>query len=316
MGSGICHYVMRVALLFPGQGAQRPGFLERLPRHSAVQATLDEAARTLGRDLSGLDDAVALQSTGAVQLSTVIAAVAASRALLAEGVMPDAVAGLSVGAFAAAVTCGSVTFSDALRLVSLRAESMARAAPRGSGMTALLGLTERDARGLVARVSERFPLYLASVNAPTEVVVSGGDAALAAAAAEAQALGGSARRLQVAIPSHCPIMAGVSQALRNALSALQVSQPQLPYVTNTRARVAAGAAEVAEDLSLNVSRTVRWHDSVTLLYELGCRLYIESLPGEVLSTLVMAAFPEARAVALDSVPLATAVTLARRAPYR
>lgn len=307
---------MRIALLFPGQGAQRPGFLERLPEHPAVRATLDEAARSLGRDLSGLDEAAALQSTVAVQLSAVIAGVASARALSAEGVMPDAVAGLSVGAFAAAVACGSVSFPDALRLVSLRAESMARAAPRGSGMTALLGLTERDARDLVRRVSEHVPLYLASVNAPTEVVVSGGDVALAAAAEEAHARGGSARRLQVAIPSHCPIMAGVSTELRQALAALTVSPPQVPYVTNTRARLAAGAAEVAEDLSLNVSRPVRWHDSLTLLYELGCRLYIEALPGEVLSALVKASFPETRAVALDTVPLATAVTLARRGPYR
>jgi malonate decarboxylase epsilon subunit len=316
VGTAGRHGLMRIALLFPGQGAQRPGFLERLPAHPAVQATLEEAAHTLGRDLRGLDDAAALRSTLAVQLSAVIAGVASARALAAEGVMPDAVAGLSVGAFAAAVACGGVSFPDALRLVSLRAEAMARAAPSGSGMTALLGLTERAARELVARVSERVPLYLASVNAPTEVVVSGGDAALAAAAQEAHARGGSARRLQVAIPSHCPIMAGVSTELHLALSALAVSPPRLPYVTNTRARVAAGAAEIAEDLSLNVSRTVRWHDSLTLLYELGCRLYIEALPGEVLSTLVEASFPEARAVALDAVPLATAVTLARRAPYR
>jgi malonate decarboxylase epsilon subunit len=305
---------MRTALLFPGQGAQRPGFLGRLPAHPAVQATLTEAARSLKRELSGLDDAAALQTTVAVQLGALIAGVASARALLDEGVRPDAVAGLSVGAFAAAVICGSVSFPDALRLVSLRAESMAHAAPAGSGMLAILGLSERDARALVARVSERVPLYLASVNAPTEMIVAGNDAALAAAAEEAQARGGSARRLHVAIPSHCPIMAGVSMRLRAAISAIRVGPPQVPYVTNIRARVAAAAAEVAEDLILNVSRTVRWHDSVTLLYELGCRLYIESPPGEVLSALVSSWFADARAVALDSVPLATAVTLARRGP--
>jgi len=304
----------RCALLFPGQGAQRPGFLARLPAHPAVQAALEEARASLGRDLAGLDDAVALKSTVAVQLGAVIAGVAAARALIAEGVEPEAVAGLSVGAFAAAVTCGSLSFPDALRLVSLRAECMARAAPAGSGMTALLGMSERDARDLVARVSERLPLYLASINAPTEVVVSGEEAALAAAAEEARARGASARRLQVAIPSHCPIMEGVSRRLRAAMSTLAVCRPQRAYVTNTRARVAAGAAEVAEDLILNVSRTVRWHDSVTLLHELGCRLFIESPPGEVLSTLVKAALPGARALALENVPLATAVMLARRDP--
>jgi malonate decarboxylase epsilon subunit len=303
---------MRTALLFPGQGAQRPGFLHRLAAHPAVSATLEEAARVLRCDPLELDQAAALESTVAVQLSVTIAGVASARALIAEGLMPEAVAGLSVGAFAAAVTCGTLTFADALRLVNLRAQSMERAAPRGYGMMALLGVTERHARSLVAQVSERLPLYLASVNAPTEVVVSGEDAALAAAAEAAHAQGASVRRLHVAIPSHCPIMDGVSAALRRATSALSVVRPRLAYVSNTRARVAAEGPEVAEDLILNVSRTVRWHDSVTLLHELGCRLFVECPPGQVLSGLLNDSFPEARTVALDEVPLATAVTLARR----
>ncbi|MFZ1099314.1 MAG: hypothetical protein WAN26_07910, partial [Steroidobacteraceae bacterium] len=76
---------MRVALLFPGQGAQAPGFLHRLPQHAAVEATLAEAAAVLGADLAELDSAPALESTGAVQLATLIAGVAVARALEAQG---------------------------------------------------------------------------------------------------------------------------------------------------------------------------------------------------------------------------------------
>jgi malonate decarboxylase epsilon subunit len=304
---------MQTALLFPGQGAQRPGFLKRLPEHPAVRATLEEAARVLGRDVHALDEAEALRSTTAVQLSTVIAGVATARALEAEGLVADAVAGLSVGAFAAAVSCGALGFPDALRLVSLRSEAMARAAPHGHGMSALLGLGERDARALVARVGARLPLYLASVNGPVEVVVSGTDAALAAAAEAAGAAGVSAQRLAVSIPSHCAIMQPVSEALRAATAAVTLMPPRVAYVSNHRARVAGSAADVAEDLILNVSRTVRWHDSMTLLHELGCRLYVEMPPGHVLSGLVAASFADVRVVALDDAPLATAVMLARRA---
>src|SRR5205807_7355493 len=95
--------VMRVALLFPGQGAQTSDFLRRLPPHPAVHATLEEARQVLGQDPEQLDSVTALQLTPAVQLATVIAAVATARALAADGLLPDAVAGLSVGAFAAAV---------------------------------------------------------------------------------------------------------------------------------------------------------------------------------------------------------------------
>lgn len=304
---------MQTALLFPGQGAQRPGFLERLPEHPAVSATLAEAAQVLECDVHGLDEAGALRSTTAVQLGTVIAGVAGARALEAEGLIADAVAGLSVGAFAAAVTCGALSFADALRLVRLRGEAMRQAAPEGHGMTAILGTGERGARALVARVGVRLPLYVASINGPAEVVVSGTDAALAAAAEAAQAAGASAQRLEVSIPSHCAIMRGVSVALREAIGAVTLAAPRMPYVSNHRARVAVSAADVAEDLVLNVSRTVRWHDSMTLLHELGCRLYVEMPPGHVLTALLADSLPDVRGVALDDVPLATALTLARRA---
>lgn len=304
---------MRLALLFPGQGAQTPGFLRRLPEHPAARATLEEAGRVLGADAARLDEAAALESTVATQLGSVIAGVAAARVLSAEGVVADAVAGLSVGAFAAAVACEALGFADALRLVKLRAEAMAQAFPRGYGMTALLGLAEPAALRLIARVNAHVPLYLASVNAPSEVVVSGSDAALARAAEEAQAQGAAAQRLRVAIPSHCPLMDAVSAQLREALRGVPLSEPRRPYVSNHRARVAASATALAEDLILNVSRPVRWHDSVTLLYELGCRLYFESYPGHVLSELVRSSLPQARALALEDVPLASALTVGRQA---
>jgi malonate decarboxylase epsilon subunit len=302
---------MRVALLFPGQGAQTPGFLHRLPPHPAAQATLTEATRILGLDLEGLDSAPALESTGTVQLGTLVAGVAVARALEAQGLRHDAVCGLSVGAFAAAVACGALGFAEALELVRVRGESMARAAPRGYGMAAILGLGERAATALIARVNEQIPLYLAGINAPTETVVSGADAALERVIAAAHEAGGRGVRLRVSTPSHSPLMDQVSVRLRELLQGITVAAPRVPYVSNHRARVARSGAEVADDLALNVSRTVLWHDSVTLLYELGCRVYIEPPPGKVLSNLVRASFPDARAVALELTSLASAVAAAR-----
>jgi malonate decarboxylase epsilon subunit len=211
------------------------------------------------------------------------------------------------------VVSGTLEFASALGLVKLRGASMAQAVAGGHGMTAILGLSERDARSLVARVASRSALYLASINGPREVVVSGSDAALTLAAEEAHAAGAAARRLRLATPSHCPLMEGVSERLRAAMQSVPLKRPRIPYVSNHRARLAREAAEIAEDLILNVSRTVRWHDSVTLLYELGCRVFLETPPGAVLSNLVKDSFPEARALALDEVPLATAVALARGA---
>lgn len=302
---------MRLALLFPGQGTHTPGFLGRLAPHPAVRATLAEAVAVLGPGALQLDSAASLESTAAVQLTTVIAGVAVARALTAEGLAFDAVAGLSVGAFAAAVASGALGFAEALPLVKLRGEAMAQAVPRGFGMTALLGLSERDALALIARVSARSPLYLASVNARSEVVVSGSEIALDLAAEEARAVGVATRRLRLTIPSHCLLMNEVSERLRGAMRSIELKAPLVPYVSNHRARLTREPAEIAEDLVLNVSRTVRWYDSARLLYELGCRRFFETPPGSVLSNLVKDAFADARAVALEDTPIATAVAIAR-----
>lgn len=111
---------MSVAFLFPGQGAQQVGMLHQLPDHRAVASTLKEASTVLGQDVALLDNEQALHSTVAVQLALVIAGVATARALIAEGARPAMVAGLSVGAFSAAVIAGSLDFPPALHLVRLR----------------------------------------------------------------------------------------------------------------------------------------------------------------------------------------------------
>src|SRR6202453_1047127 len=103
---------MSVAFLFPGQGSQVPGMLHNLPDHPAVARTLDEVSESLHADVRQLDSAEALQSTVSVQLALLASGVAVARALFEEGVKPEAVAGLSGGAFAAAVAANALNLSD------------------------------------------------------------------------------------------------------------------------------------------------------------------------------------------------------------
>ena len=210
---------MSIACLFPGQGAQTPGFLHRLPEHPAVSATLDEAAAVLGMEVMSLDNAAALASTVAVQLSVLIAGVAAMRALAHEGLEVDAAAGLSVGAFGAAVACGVLSFADALPLVKLRGECMEQAYPQGYGMAAIVGLDEPQVAAIVERVGgARAQLYIAGIIAPTQIVVSGADRALDAALETARRTGARrAERLAVTVPSHCPLLDPVAGRLAAAM---------------------------------------------------------------------------------------------------
>lgn len=288
------------AFLFPGQGAQTPHFLHALPDHNAVREVFADVGQAVGLDPHELDSAVALQSTVAVQLATFIAGVAYTRVLAARDARPDAVAGLSVGAFAAAVASGALGLEDGLRLVRLRAEAMEQLCQGGGyGMAAILGLRETAVQGLVERIGRSMgaPLYVASVNSPTEIILGGSDAALRAAAEASAGIGGRSQRLCVSVPSHGPLLDEVSQRLRAAFRDVRVNNPRVPYISNTRARALHNGNDIAEDLVLNVSRTVRWHESVTLLYELGVRVFVEAPPGHALTTLVSREFPEARALA-------------------
>lgn len=135
---------------FPGQGAQKPGMLQRLPQEPEVLECLAQASAVLGEDARLLDSAEALQSTRAVQLCLLIAGVAGARLLMRDGQRPDYVAGLSIGAYAAAVVAGALDYRDAVRLVSLRGELMQQAYPHGYGMTAILGLSLSTVEGLLA----------------------------------------------------------------------------------------------------------------------------------------------------------------------
>jgi malonate decarboxylase epsilon subunit len=303
---------MSTAFLFPGQGAQTPGFLHRLPEHPLVAATLLEAGAALDCDVLALDQEQALASTVAVQLATVIAGVAVARLLLAHGVQPEAVAGLSVGAFSAAIACGALALADGLPLVRLRGELMEQAYPQGYGLAAITGLGQRQVEGLVQRgFRPEAPVYLANLNGPTQFVIAGARAGVDPVLAAARAAGArKAEWMAVPVPSHCPLLDGVAAALGRAAAGIPMAAPRMDYIHSQRARPTRDPEVVRGDLAGNVSHPVRWGDASALLFERGARLFIELPPGQVLTGLVTGA--GARAVAAEATRLDTLVQLAQR----
>ncbi|WP_223460536.1 malonate decarboxylase subunit epsilon [Pseudomonas sp. GL-RE-19] len=292
-------------LVFPGQGAQQPGMLARLPRE-----TLNEASDLLGEDVTQLDSAEALQSTRAVQLCLLIAGVAASRQL---GMTPDYVAGLSIGAYPAAVVAGALDFSDALHLVSLRGELMQQAYPQGYGMTAIIGLDLATVEGLLARVhSAQMPAYLANINADNQVVIAGSDAAMKAVAELAKGCGaGLAKRLAVSVPSHCPLLEVPAQRLAEAFAKVPLQTPKIGYLSGSRARPLIKPEALRDDLAFNMCRIVDWRGTVQSAYERGVRLQIELPPGAVLTGLARRVFEQGTVIAFDGARLDTLQALMR-----
>jgi malonate decarboxylase epsilon subunit len=304
-----------VAFLFPGQGSQRAGMLHVLPAHPSTQATLEEAGDILRHDPLSLDEEKTLESTIATQLAIFIGGVASARSLIADGAKPDFVAGLSVGAFTAAVIGGALEFAPALRLVRMRAELTAERFPTGYGLSAIVGLNEEQVAELVSlSTTPDHPVYIALLNAPQQIVVAGSIEGMEKVLDLARNSGcKKAERLAVRIPSHCPLFEDVAQQLTEAMRDLEPRTPRAHYVANRNARPTKNFDRIREDIATNIAHPVRWHDSTEVLVEMGARLFIELQPGQVLTRLATEAFPQVRSIALDASSLEHVVKLAKAA---
>ncbi|WNW12293.1 malonate decarboxylase subunit epsilon [Pseudomonas sp. DTU_2021_1001937_2_SI_NGA_ILE_001] len=296
--------------VFPGQGAQKPGLLHRLPDAGVVRDTLAQASAVLGEDALALDSEVALRGTRAVQLCLLIAGVAAARLLREQGCTPEFVAGLSIGAYPAAVVAEAVDFDDALRLVALRGQLMQDAYPEGYGMTAILGLEQHEVEALLAKAEG--PVYLANINAERQMVIAGSDAAMQQVATLAKAAGASGtKRLAVSVPSHCALLDAPARQLAEAFAAVEVRMPRLRYLSGTTARPVVQPERLRDDLAFNMCRVIDWRSTVETAHERGVTLQIEMPPGAVLTGLGRKILQRATLTAFDGARLDSLIALSR-----
>jgi len=305
---------MSIAFLFPGQGSQFPGMLHQLLDHPEVERTLNEVSSVLRSHVRDLDSEETLASTVAVQLALLASGVATARALIEKGVQPSVVCGLSVGAFAAAVVADVLSLEDAVELVKLRAEKMVELYPAGYGLSAVVGLNESQVLGIVQAVTTyQEPVFLANINAPLQIVIAGSDAGMERMLEQARRQGArKAERLNVSVPSHCPLLQPVADLLQHRFSTLRLRKPQMTYVGNVKARAMRTPELIASDLANNIAHGVRWHDATTVARELGCNLFLEMPPGHVLTDLAKENLPGVNAVAVERDVLSRVMRLAQQ----
>lgn len=261
--------------------------LQHLPKHSLVAQVIEQAEEVLGATLCSLDSAEALTDTVNVQLSLLICGVAWGRFLQANGIMPEYVLGLSIGAYPAAVVAGSLRFSDALSLVKTRAELMKTAYPSGYGMLAITGAGFDQVQAVVDTLQDQGnSIYLANLNGPNQFVLAGDKASLNKAADRVRKKGsGSSALLDVAVPSHCPLLSEQSKQLLDTFRSVELREPVALYVSASKARVIKQASAIKEDLALNMAQQLHWNDSCQMLVERGVSKAIEMPPGSILTGL-------------------------------
>src|ERR1700689_1410979 len=306
---------MSVAFIFPGQGSQSPGMLHHLLDHPAVVRTLDEISAVLHSDARNLDSEQALKSDISVQLALLAAGVATARSLMEEHINPAAVSGLSVGAFAAAVTAGVLSLRDAVELVRLRAERMMKLYPSGYGLSAIVGLNETQVTKIVQAVtSVQNPVFVGNINAPRQIVIAGSNVGMDQVLEEARRQGANkAERLHGSVPSHCPLLQPVADLLGKRMPSVKLTTPRITYVGNVNARAMRTKEIIARDLVNNIAHGVRWYDATTILKELGCDLFLEMPPGHTLSDLAKENLPGINSLPVEASLLPRVLRLAQEA---
>ena len=302
---------MTRAFIFPGQGSQAVGMGKALSEASpAARQVFEEVDAALGQNLSRLmfeGPSEELTLTANAQPALMAASLAVLRALEAErglDLARDAafVAGHSLGEYSALAAAGTVSISDAARLLRIRGEAMQRAVAPGVGaMAALLGPDLATARDIAEEAAQGMVCDVANDNGAGQVVLSGHREAVERAMALAQ--GRSVRRavlLNVSAPFHCALMAPAAEAMRRALAEVAMKPPVVPVYANVTAGPLTDPDAIRDALVTQVTGTVRWAESVAAMAEAGVDRFHELGAGKVLTGLVKRIAPNASASAIGT----------------
>lgn len=275
----------KVAFVFPGQGAQYVGmgkdFYEQIPVSRKVYTIASEVT---GLNLPGLcfKENEQIDITEYTQIAMLATEAAMLAALQEKGVKADVAAGLSLGEYGAILTAGAMSLEDVFRVVRQRGILMQKAVPTGGAMCAVLGMDGEK----IAKICEETEgiVSVANYNCPGQIVITGEEGAVAAAAEKLKEAG--ARRcipLKVSGPFHSEMLKGAGEKLAGVLADVELKEFSMPYVTNVTADYVPDISEIKELLGRQVYSSVRWQQSVERMIADGVDTFIEIGPGRTLT---------------------------------
>lgn len=273
----------------PGQGAQKVGMGADLLALSEVEETFALAKEATGVDVVALtqtEDEARINDALNSQVLTASLSVGVARALMAQGVKPDAVVGFSLGQISGLMVTGILSLEEGFALLNERARALAAACVNRPGaMLALLGASHEEAQEACDACAQGDTLVCANYNAPGQVVVSGDTAAIDRAEAFWKEQSKRCARLRTAGAFHSPLMAEAAQQVGAFCETLHFNEPTVPLWCNTDAQL-FDVAQAADRLAAQVKSPVKFEQSIAALVERGQSEFIEVGFGGVLTNLV------------------------------
>ena len=284
---------MKNAFVFPGQGSQFSGMgKEHYENNAFAKKLFEQANELLGFRisdimLSGTDED--LKQTKVTQPAVFLHSVIAYKSI--EGVKPDMVAGHSLGEFSSLVANGTLSFEDALQLVSIRANAMQKACEiNPSTMAAVLNLADEKVEAICKEVQDETGevVVAANYNCPGQLVISGSIKGIEIACERMKAAGAKrALVLPVGGAFHSPLMLPAKEELAAAIEATKFYSPTCAVYQNVVAKAVMDKEEIKNNLIAQLTGAVRWTQCIQSMIKDGATKFTECGPGKVLQGLVL-----------------------------
>jgi [acyl-carrier-protein] S-malonyltransferase len=294
----------KVALIFPGQGAQKVGmgreFYETSPEAKQI---FDQADAIVGNNFKKIvfeGPQETLTSTAYCQPAILTMSVAALAAFKAhpkfQNINIQFAAGLSLGEYSALAAAGVLTFEDTVRLVQKRAAFMEEAAKEAKGaMAAVIGFDAGKLKDICAQTGAE----VANFNSLEQIVVTGSTTKVSAACEVIKTAGGKVIPLEVSGAFHSTLMRPAAQKFEGAVATVAITPGAFNVISNVNARPHTIPTEIRKNLVAQITSSVQWVASVQFMLQNGVADFIEIGPGKVLRGLLRKIDPNARVVNIE-----------------